>query len=95
MHPKTILDQYGISPKKSLGQNFIYDDQILLRIIQAAELSNADAVLEVGPGVGNMTRLLAEQAGRMVAVELDSRLIPILQMELEKYENIEVIQGDI
>jgi 16S rRNA (adenine1518-N6/adenine1519-N6)-dimethyltransferase len=78
MHPKAILDQYNLQPKKSLGQNFIYDENVLARITAAANPQPTDNVLEIGPGLGSLTRHLAQAAGRVVAVELDDRLLPIL-----------------
>jgi 16S rRNA (adenine1518-N6/adenine1519-N6)-dimethyltransferase len=80
-HPKQILKQYNLSPKKSLGQNFLFDEGILAKIIAAAAISAEDTVLEIGPGLGALTRLLAQQAERVVAVELDDRFMPILQTE--------------
>ena len=95
MHPRQILDRYAITPKQSLGQNFLYDEGLLARITAAAELSPDDAVLEIGPGLGALTRQLAQAAGRVVAVELDDRLLPILRYELEPFNNVELIHGDI
>ncbi len=95
MHPRHILDQYGVAPKQSLGQNFLHDEGLLARIVAAAELSPGDAVLEIGPGLGALTRQLALAAGRVVAVELDDRLLPILKYELEPFANVELIHGDI
>ena len=95
MHPRQILDRYAITPKQSLGQNFLYDEGLLARITAAAELSPADQVLEIGPGLGALTRQLAQAAGRVVAVELDERLLPILRYELEPFRNVELVHGDI
>lgn len=95
MHPRQILDRYGIAPKQSLGQNFLYDEGLLARIVAAAELSPGDSVLEIGPGLGALTRQLARIAGRVVAVELDDRLLPILRYELEPFANVEIVHGDI
>ncbi|HRO23823.1 MAG TPA: 16S rRNA (adenine(1518)-N(6)/adenine(1519)-N(6))-dimethyltransferase RsmA [Promineifilum sp.] len=94
MHPRQILDRYGIAPKQSLGQNFLFDEGLLARIVEAAELS-PDAVLEIGPGLGALTRQLARAAGRVVAVELDDRLLPILRYELEPFANVEIVHDDI
>lgn len=94
-HPKTLLDQYDLQPKKSLGQNFIYDENVLARITAAANLQPADNVLEIGPGLGSLTRHLAQAAGRVVAVELDDRLLPILQEELADLPNVEIVHADI
>jgi 16S rRNA (adenine1518-N6/adenine1519-N6)-dimethyltransferase len=95
MHPRQILDRYGIAPKQSLGQSFLFDEGLLARITAAAELSPDDAVLEIGPGLGALTRHLARAAGRVVAVELDDRLLPILRYELEPFANVELVHGDI
>jgi len=95
MHPRQILDRYGIAPKQSLGQNFLYDEGLLARITAAADLSPGDAVLEIGPGLGALTRQLAQAAGRVVAVELDDRLLPILRYELEPFANVEIVHADI
>jgi len=94
-HPKAILQKYGIDPKKSLGQNFLFDENILARIVETAELTPADEVLEIGPGLGALSEQLAQKAGRLVVVELDERLIPILQMSLSRYDRVDIIQGDI
>jgi 16S rRNA (adenine1518-N6/adenine1519-N6)-dimethyltransferase len=94
-HPKVILDRKGIYPKKSLGQNFIFDDNLLARIGATAELTPDDSVLEIGPGLGNLTRHLAHASGRVVAVELDSRLLPLLHERLDDLGNAELVHGDI
>lgn len=95
MHPKHLLDRYQIEPKKSLGQNFLFDEGLLGRIVAAAELSPEDEVLEVGPGLGALTRPLAAAARRVVAVELDGRLLPVLESELNGLSNVELVQGDV
>jgi len=89
------LAQYGLRPKKSLGQNFVTDEGVLGKIVDAAQLTSQDMVLEVGPGLGHLTCLLARQAGRVVAVELDGRLVPILKQRLAALHNVALIQGDI
>ena len=94
-HPKAILDRQGLRPKKSLGQNFIFDDNLLARIAATAELTPEDSVLEVGPGLGNLTRHLAFASSRVVAVELDDRLLPLLHERLDDLENVELVRGDI
>lgn len=94
-HPKHVLAAYGLDPKKSLGQSFLYDDNILARIVDAAEVAKEDSVLEVGPGIGGLTHHLARTAGRVVAVELDQRFMPILASELSGYANVTVVHGDI
>jgi 16S rRNA (adenine1518-N6/adenine1519-N6)-dimethyltransferase len=93
--PREILRRHRLQPSKALGQIFLIDRRALERIVEAAELTPADTVLEVGPGVGQLTRLLSESAGRVVAVELDPRLIDVLRQELADRPNIELVQGDI
>jgi 16S rRNA (adenine1518-N6/adenine1519-N6)-dimethyltransferase len=95
VHPRQLLQQYGLYPKKSLGQNFLVEQDVLRKIVAAAQLTKNDAVLEIGPGLGALTRRLAEAAGRVVAVELDDRLIPILQHELRDLCNVQVIHADV
>ena len=95
MHPRHLLQRYNLHPKKGLGQNFLVDEGALRRIVAAADLTGSDTVLEIGPGLGALTKLLAEAAGRVVAVELDARLIPLLESELAGIINVEVVEGDI
>lgn len=95
MHPRQLLDSFNIEAKKSLGQNFLYDEHILERIAGAADITTADQVLEIGPGLGALTKQLAQRAGRVVAVELDGRFTPILQAGLSDFTNVTLIQGDI
>jgi 16S rRNA (adenine1518-N6/adenine1519-N6)-dimethyltransferase len=90
-----LLRRYGLSPKKGLGQNFLTDPTALARIVAAADLAPDASVLEIGPGLGSLTRHLALAAKRVVAVELDSHLIPALQEVLAAYPNVEIVQGDI
>jgi 16S rRNA (adenine1518-N6/adenine1519-N6)-dimethyltransferase len=78
-----------------LGQNFIHDDNILARIADAAMLNSRDQILEIGPGLGALTRYLADSAGRVVAIELDGRLLPILGQQLGSSPNVEIVHGDI
>lgn len=95
MSARRLLAQYGLRPQKSLGQNFLTDQRTLGKIVAAAQLVPEDVVLEVGPGLGHLTRLLARQAGRVIAVELDSRLMPILREQLSGFDNVELVKGDI
>lgn len=90
-----ILRRYGLRPDKSLGQNFLLDHAALRRVVEAAEISPADAVLEIGPGLGSLTRFLAVQARRVVAVELDADLLPALDEVLAPFANVEIVEGDI
>ena len=87
--------EFGLRPKKSLGQNWLVDESALSRITAAAEITRQDVVLEIGPGLGVLTRHLAEGAGRVIAVELDAALIPPLSRSLADYANVTIVQGDI
>lgn len=84
-----------IFAKKSLGQNFLSNPKILEKIAAAAELTKKDIVLEIGPGTGNLTKILAERASRVIAVEKDSRLIPLLKSDFSGFDNVEIIEGDV
>jgi len=90
-----LLRRYGLEPSKELGQHFLLDERALDRIVAAAELTGEETVLEVGAGVGNLTRRLTRVAGRVVAVEIDQRFAPALQTELEGFPNVDVVWGDI
>lgn len=90
-----LLRRYNLRPDKSLGQNFLIDQAALQRVIAAAEISTADQVLEIGPGLGSLTHLLAQQASRVVAVELDANLLPPLREVVQSFPNVEIVQGDI
>ncbi len=92
---KPLLDRHNVHLKKSLGQNFMVDRGQLERIVAAATLTNDDVVLEVGPGAGSLTRHLAAAANDVVAVELDDRLLPVLDEMLADYANTTVVHGDI
>lgn len=92
---KSILSQYGFSFSKSLGQNFIINPKICSEIAKRCGASKDDAVLEVGPGIGALTYELASIVNRVVAVELDKRLIPILNDTLKQFDNIKIINSDI
>jgi len=87
--------RYQIDPKKSLGQNFLVDASYLDRIVAAAELEAGDVVLEIGPGVGTLTRRLAAQAGEVVAVELDDRLIELLRADFAGQPHVHIVHNDI
>jgi 16S rRNA (adenine1518-N6/adenine1519-N6)-dimethyltransferase len=89
------LAALGIQPKKSLGQNYLVDAMHRAHIVAAAELTPADTVLEIGPGPGVLTDLIAAQAGRVLAVELDDRLIPFLQERFVAQPHVMIIHGDI
>jgi 16S rRNA (adenine1518-N6/adenine1519-N6)-dimethyltransferase len=93
--PRHLLNQFGLHAKKSLGQNFLADEAALRKVAGAADLTPADTVLEIGPGLGSLTRHIAEQAGRVLAVEIDQTLLPALEHVLAPYTNVEVISGDV
>lgn len=90
-----VIQKYEFAFQKKFGQNFLIDTHVLDKIIRAAGVTKEDMVLEIGPGIGTMTQCLAEEAGRVVAVEIDSNLIPILKDTLKDYDNITVINEDI
>jgi len=92
---KNLLRQSGLKARKSLGQHFLIDEAILSTIIEAAELSSKDTVIEVGPGLGILTAELARHAGKVIAVELDTRLASLLQCRLASLTNLRVINADI
>ncbi|AJS60726.1 16S rRNA (adenine(1518)-N(6)/adenine(1519)-N(6))-dimethyltransferase RsmA [Paenibacillus sp. IHBB 10380] len=92
---KEIIRRHGFSFKKSLGQNFLIDQNILTKIVNAAELDSTKGALEIGPGIGALTEKLAQVAGTVTAVEIDRRLIPILQEVLEPYPHVQVQQADV
>lgn len=92
---KAIINKYSFAFQKKFGQNFLIDSNILENIVSAAEITKDDFVLEIGPGIGTMTQYLCEAAGRVLAVEIDKMLIPILQDTLSEYDNVEVINQDV
>lgn len=94
-HPKQILFRYGLHPKKSLGQNFLVDDSLLSAIADAAQLSDSDEVVEIGSGLGDLTFQLASRSKRVVGVEIDDRLTPILRERLADLPNVEILHGNI
>lgn len=95
MNPKQLLDDYGISPKKSLGQNFLHDPNILEKIITMSGIMPGDTVLEIGPGTGALTTRLAQHARHVVLVEVDERMRPILENQLAPYNNVYMVFDDI
>jgi 16S rRNA (adenine1518-N6/adenine1519-N6)-dimethyltransferase len=90
-----LLKKYGLRPHKGLGQNFLQDPIALEKISQAAEIRETDTVLEIGPGLGSLTRYLAAAAREVIAVELDQHLLPPLKAILAPYQNVRLIHGDI
>ena len=90
-----MLNRHHLDPRKGLGQNFLVDHKVLEKIVSSAEISAEDSVLEIGAGLGSLTRLLAAEAKEVKAVEIDHRMIAVLKEVVGKYANVEVIQGDI
>lgn len=92
---KQLIKTYGLRPDKRLGQNFLVDEAALDRVVKAAALTGTEWVLEIGPGLGALTRKIAREAERVVSVELDRRLEPVLRQVLETFENVNLVWGDI
>lgn len=90
-----VLQKYQFTFQKRFGQNFLIDSRVLDKIIRAADITKDDMVLEIGPGIGTMTQYLAEAARKVIAVEIDRNLIPILSDTLDGYENVDIINEDI
>ena len=89
-----VLQKYNFNFQKKYGQNFLIDTNILENIISAAEVTKHDCVLEIGPGIGTMTQYLCENAREVVAVEIDKKLIPVLEDTLSGYDNVTIINED-
>ncbi len=92
---KEILNKYGFSFKKSLGQNFLIDTNILRNIVDAANITERTGVIEVGPGIGALTEQLAKRAKKVVSFEIDQRLLPVLKDTLSPYDNVSIIHSDV
>lgn len=90
-----VLQKYEFQFKKKFGQNFLIDPHVLDKIVDAAQVTKEDFVLEIGPGIGTLTQYLCEHAKQVLAVEIDAKLIPILKETLAPYDNVEVLHGDI
>lgn len=91
---KDTLNKYGLFAKKKYGQNFLVDGNILQKIVDAANVTSSDLVVEIGPGLGVLTTALAENAGKVIAVEIDRGMIPVLKDNLSGYDNIEILNED-
>lgn len=90
-----VLNKYNFHTKKKYGQNFLIDGDVLEDIVDGADVCGDDTVIEIGPGIGSLTQHLAERAGRVICIELDDRLIPILNDTLSEYDNVKVINVDV
>lgn len=91
---KEFFDTLKIQPNKALGQNFLMDNKVVQKLVQVADLSQEDLVVEIGAGLGALTKELAQKAGKVIALEIDPRFIPYLQSELLDYPNVELINTD-
>ena len=92
---KFIMKKYNISANKKLGQNFLVDDYAVSEIVNQSEISSSDLVIEIGPGLGTLTASLLEKAGKVIAVELDTKVLDILKDRFSLYKNFELIHNDI
>jgi 16S rRNA (adenine1518-N6/adenine1519-N6)-dimethyltransferase len=92
---KTLLAQFGLKARKRLGQHFLVEEDVLDCILSAAELSSQDVVIEVGPGLGMLTSKLVEKTAKVIAVELDPRLVGVLRTRLRLFTNVTIVHGDI
>lgn len=90
-----ILQKYDFHFRKKFGQNFLIDEHVLDKIVEAADVGSEDFVLEIGPGIGTLTQCLCEHARKVLAVEIDPKLIPILEETLSDYDNVDIVHGDI
>ncbi len=95
MNPKYLMDTHEIAPKKSLGQNFLHDPNALEKIVEIADLMPGDTVLEVGAGTGALTVRLAQSRARIIAVEIDERLLPILRQQLADFPQVQIVHANI
>lgn len=90
-----VVKKFDFTFQKRFGQNFLIDEHVLNKIIDAAGIEEADGVIEIGPGIGTMTQLLCQRAKKVIAIEIDKELIPILRETLSEYDNVEVINADV
>ena len=92
---KFLMEKYNIKANKNLGQNFLVDENVIETAIEKSNIEKDDLVIEIGPGLGTLTKYLLEKAGRVICVELDERMIKILEERFFLYDNFEVINNDI
>jgi len=90
-----ILNKFGLSAQKRYGQNFLIDANILEKIVASAGITKEDTVLEIGPGIGTLTQYLAEAAGRVISIEIDKNMIPVLEYTLADFDNVTIINEDV
>ena len=92
---KFLMKKYGITANKKLGQNFLIDENVIETIVDSSKISDDDLVIEIGPGLGTLTSKLLEKAGKVIAIELDERMIDILKDRFSMYNNFEIIKQDV
>lgn len=92
---KFLMKKYGITANKKLGQNFLIDDNVINEIVNTSNITNEDLVIEIGPGLGTLTKELLEKAGKVICIELDDRMIAILKDRFFMYKNFEIINEDV
>ena len=92
---RNIMKKYGIRANKDLGQNFLINNEVVENIVNSSEISQDDMVIEIGPGLGTLTQYLLEKAGKVLCIELDRKMIEILEDRFEKYSNLEIINDDV
>ena len=92
---KFLMKKYNITANKSLGQNFLVDDESIEKIVEASDLTTDDLVIEIGPGLGTLTQKLLEKAKKVIAIELDKKMIKVLQDRFLLYTNLEIINEDV
>ena len=92
---KFIMKKYGITANKRLGQNFLINDEVVSQIVTSSNINKEDLVIEIGPGLGTLTKPLLENAGKVICIELDSRMIEILEDRFKLYKNFIVINEDV
>ena len=92
---KFILKRYHLSANKRLGQNFLVDDEAIKKIVEAANITNNDLIIEIGPGLGTLTNVMLEKAGKVVAIELDEKMVQVLNDRFANYDNFELINEDV
>ena len=92
---KFLMKKYNITANKNLGQNFLIDDETVEKIVEVSEITLEDLVIEIGPGLGTLTQKLLEKAGKVIAVEIDNKMIRILKERFLLYKNLEILNEDI
>ena len=92
---KFIMKKYNIKANKNLGQNFLISEEVVKEIVNCSNISNEDLVIEIGPGLGTLTKFLLEQAGKVICIELDTKMLKILNDRFSLYNNFEIINEDV